>query len=163
MVNHGNNTKGFDWQWAKLDGNRVFLPTHVVEGAEHAQFSGGRQVDCWLLVVKPGRYRLVVRPEGPPKGELAKILRAVERVKTAGELLDHTDDDAEDGLPARLISCTVSPPPPGWRLNLPKELRRLAPGTDEGFVYLHPAAGFIEIWFPDTARRALSVPMSKLL
>jgi hypothetical protein len=163
MVMRGNTTKGFNWQWAKLEGDRIYLPAHVVKGAQHAQFSGRDQISCSLLVVKPGRYRLLVRPEGPPRGDLAKILRAIDGVKTPGDLLTHTDDDTRDALPARLVDCTVSPPPPGWRLNLPKELRRLAFGSDEGFVYLLPAAGFIEIWFPDTQRRALSGPISGLL
>jgi hypothetical protein len=42
--------------------------------------------------------------------------------------------------------------------------RRLAPSGDAAkFVFLTVLAGYIEIWFPETLKQAMSVPISEVL
>src|SRR6266851_6754295 len=141
----------------KFERERVRLPVHVVEGANHPRLIGKDPVKCWLLVVTPGRFRLVMVPTGSATGDLSRILQEIEEAEAAGDVLDRTENNAGDGIGARLIPCTVSPPAPGWRVNFPKAAKDLVPEKEErSFVFVLIVAGFIEIWFPDTLRRALS-------
>jgi len=68
-------------------------------------------------------------------------------------------------LPDRLIETTASPDKKGnWRVTIPEDARMLVPeGKKERFVFIKVCAGFVEIWFPDTLRQALSVPISEVL
>lgn len=149
---------------AEFDGERIYLPSQIVENAEQPRLAGEEPLECWLLVVTPGRYRLVARPPGAPAGDLSRILSQIEEVTAPGDVLDRTQNNARDGIPARLIPCRVTPPKPGWRINFPKEALALVPHTeDRSFVFVMIVAGFIEIWFPDTLRRALSGPIREIL
>ena len=148
----------------KFEGERIRLPVQVVESVAHPRLAGEDPVECWLLVVTPGRYRLVPQPTGAPTGDVVRILRQIEEATAPGEVLDRTQNNALDGIQARLIPCKVSPPEPGWRINFPKEAKELVPEKeDRSFVYVMIVAGFIEIWFPDTQRRALSGPIPEIL
>lgn len=149
----------------KFDRERIRIPLHIVEGAKHPRFAGVTEIKCWLLVVTPGRYRLIMQPKGTPTGTLAKILEAVEEAEEFGDLLDRTEDNGKDAIGARLIPSTVSlTPRTGWRVNFPKAAKDLLSEKDErAFVFVRIVAGYVEIWFPDTLRRALSSPLSELL
>jgi len=149
---------------AKFEGERIRLPVRVVEIAEHPRLVGNDPVECWLLVVTPGRYRLLTRPAVAPSADLSRLLQQAEETRVTGEVLDHTGNNSQDGIQARLIPCVVSPPEPGWRINFPKEAKALVPEKEEpSFVYVLIIAGFIELWFPETLRRALSVPITEIL
>jgi|SRR5579859_126512 len=146
-----------------FEGERVRLPDDVVERTEHPRLSGKNPVECWLLVVKPGRFRLVPGTEAPDS-DTSRILDQIEETSAAGGILDYTENDALDGIQARLIPCNISPPPPGWRINFPKEAKGLVPEIEErSFVYVMIVAGFMEIWFPYTLRHALSGPIAEIL
>lgn len=89
---------------AEFEGERIRLPAQIVKSAEHPRLSGEDAVECWLLVVTPGRYRLV-RQQGETMGEdLPRILRRIEEVTAAGEVLDRTLNNSLDGIAARLIA-----------------------------------------------------------
>jgi hypothetical protein len=106
----------------------------------------------------------VPQPTGTPAGDISRILRQIEEAVAPGEVLDRTGNNALDGIQARLIPCKVSPPEPGWRVNFPKEAKELVSEREErSFVYVMVVAGFVEIWFPDTLRRALSRPLPQIL
>jgi hypothetical protein len=149
----------------KFDRERVRLPIHVVESARHPSFASSAAIKCWLLVVTPGRYRLVMQPSGPPTGHVAKILQEIQEAEEFGDVLDRTDDNARDAIGERLIPCTVSfTSRIGWRVNFPKAAKDLVPQKEErSFVYVRLVAGYVEIWFPDTLRRALYSPLSEIL
>jgi hypothetical protein len=160
MVIDGNKIPKSHLVEAKLEGERIRLPDYVVERGQHARFTGRAPIDALLLVVAPGRYRLVVK-ETP---EAANILAHIEENEAPGELLERTGDSAQAAIGARLIPCSISPPPPGWRVNFPKVAKDLVSHKeDRTFVYLLIVAGYIEIWFPDTLRQAVSTPISELL
>jgi hypothetical protein len=149
---------------AHFEGDRIRLPNQIVEYAEHPRLAGKDPVECWLLVVTPGRYRLIPQPTEAPPDDLSRILDQIEETAAPGEVLDRTHNNPLDGIQARLIPCRVSPPEPGWRVNFPKEAKELVSVNEErSFVYVMIVAGFIEIWLPDTLRRALSTPISEIL
>lgn len=148
-----------------FDRERIRLPSHVTETAKNPRFTGKTIIPCWLLVVTPGRYRLVARPTESPTGMLAKILREVEEADEFGDVLDRTENNARDAIGVRLIPCTVAlTPRVGWRVNFPKAAKDLVWLKEErSFVFVRLVAGFVEIWFPDTLRRALSRPLTEII
>jgi len=47
---------------------------------------------------------------------------------------------------------------------IPKVARRLAPDGDTAkFVFLTVLAGYLEVWFPETLKQSVSVPMSDII
>ncbi len=144
---------------AKFEGDRLTLPEDLVQSAGNAAgLVGTNKINCWLLVLSPGRYRLVTTEA------VSRILSRIEEVGAPGDVLDYSASNSEAAVRARLIACTVSPPGPGWRLTFPKAARQLVPKTEErSYVFLLIVAGFIEVWFPDTLRRSLPEPLSEAL
>jgi hypothetical protein len=151
--------KHIDMAVANFDGDRLPLPVGTAQNAPNSGLSGKEKVDCWLVVLGPGRYRLASREA------ISKILPQVEEIQSPGELLEATSNDREDATPARLISCTASPHGATWRLIFPKAARKLSQEGEKknSFVLVVIVKGFVEFWFPDTLRRALSVPLSEVL
>ena len=145
---------------AKFERDRIRLPPLFVE---RVGLTGKDRIDCWLLVVTPGRYRLL-RQSMSGDGDLSRIISQIEEVEEQGDLIDLTENNSEAAIPARLIPCVASPRGPGWRIHIPKEAKKLAAEKAEpSAVFLLVVAGFVEIWFPDTLREAVSLPISELL
>jgi hypothetical protein len=159
MVKDGKLIWVSDIAIATFKGDRLNIPAHLVETAG---FAGTERIECWLLVVKPGRYRLVPKSKADTDEDLSRILKQIEEVGKRGGVLDWTEDDEEPAIRVRLIDCAASPPGPGWRITFPKEATQLVPAVEQlPFVYMFSVAGYIEVWFPDTLRRADSVSISK--
>ncbi len=145
----------------KFERDRIRLPAHFVE---LARLAGKVPIDLWFLVITPGRYRLLNRQPSVSAGELSAIIRHVQEVQRPGDVLDLTDGNAEAALAGRLIPGVASPRGPGWRIDVPKVIKTLASEKAEPqFAYLLVVAGFVEVWFPETLREAMSVPISDLL
>jgi hypothetical protein len=145
------------------DGDRIRLPARFVE---LTQIRGTHRIDCWLLVVTPGRYRLLpqLTAESEEAEGLARLLREIGEAALPGNTLDGTSSNERAALAARLIPTVASPIGKNWRLTVPKEVRMLVHhGDDQSFLFILFIAGFIELWFPDTLRRAVSAPISKIL
>jgi hypothetical protein len=161
MVIDGIDSQENEPTIAQFEGRRILLPLHFVK---HAALSGSKPIDCWLLVVTPGRFRLVKQSTATPTGDLAKILSQSEEVGEPGDVLDYTESNPQAAIRARLIPCVATPRGPGWRLNFPKSAMELVPATEErSSVFLLTVAGYVELWFPETLRRAVSEPFSKVL
>ncbi len=163
MVNEGSTNEDTSLIKVPFDRDRIRLPIQIVERAKHPHFTG-TSMKCWLLVVTPGRYRLLMQPKEAPKGALAKILQEIDEVEEFGDVLDRTENNARDAIATRLIPCAVSlTPRVGWRVNFPKAAKDLLSEKEErAFVFVWIVAGYVEIWFPGTLRRALSSPLSEL-
>lgn len=147
-------------EWADFEPtrNRLPLPMHLVKAASNSGLSGTDTVECWLVVLGPGRYRIASSEAA------SRILGKIEEIESPGDILDSTENDARNASPARLIRCTVSAPPPTWRLNFPqKALMLVSDAARPSYVFLMIVAGFIEIWFPDTLRRVVEVPLSRVI
>lgn len=140
--------------FAEFEGERIRLPERFVEAAK---LSGEDPVERLLLVMKPGAYRLM--PPVEELGSLRKILTEWVEAGSGEDPLDKTDSLKWAAIRASLIPCVVSPRGPGWRINVPKVARQLAPGDRSG-VFLLIVAECVELWFPDLIRQALSDPVS---
>jgi hypothetical protein len=157
MVIDGKLVSQHNFARADLEGDRVRLPPRF---AKQARLGGAARVDCFLLALKAGWYRLVTEETT----ELSAILRKIEETVAPGDLLDGTDSDERSAIPARLIPCSASPHLSGWRIHIPKEAKGLAAdGADAKFVFLVMSAGYVDLWFPGALREAVSVPISEVL
>ncbi len=146
-----------------FDGDRVALPSRV---NDFVRFPGKDAIECWLLVVTAGRYRLLLEPLTAPEdtGILARIQQGWEEYGTPGGVLDGAGSNERAAILARLLPTTVAPMGTGWRVTIPKEAKMLTPASEErSFVFVMVVAGNIEFWFPDTLRRATSIPIAELL
>ena len=141
---------------ATFDDDRIRVPPDL---CEFAQLKGNGPIACWLVMVRVGRYRLVPQiSEGTEQHETLKtLLQEWEEVANPGDVLDGTENDEKAAMRARLISTEALPTRSGWRIKVPIEVRKLVPPKeDDSFVFLLLVRGFIELWFPDTLRHALS-------
>jgi len=144
-----------------FDGDRIPLPARF---SEHAHLIGNEPIGCLLLVITSGRYQLMPTPTGEETSTLKSILRQSEELSAQGDALDATRSNANAAIRARLIPTLASPMGTSWRVTLPKEARMLVPANeDQTFIFVMVVAGFVELWFPDTLRRAVSVPIAELL
>jgi len=163
LVIDGKELEHPDFAVVKFDGDRIPLPSRFIEVAH---FVDSDAINCWLLVVTAGRYRLVPKLPSPPSptSSFMRILREREELGAAGDLLDSTGSNEHAGIRARLIPTMASPLGTTWRVIIPKEAKMLVPASeDRSFVFVLVVAGFIEFWFPETLRRAVSVPIAELL
>src|SRR5258705_5224962 len=159
----GNNVKQADFVAATFDDHRIRLPPDL---SDLAQLKGADPISCWLLVVTVGRYRLVPQPMEGDAGieSFTILLREWEEAASLGDIIEGTEDNKRAAIRARLIATEALPMGSGWRIKVPKEVRKLVPpNEDDSFVFLLLVGGFIELWFPDTLRRAVSVPIAELL
>lgn len=142
-----------------FDGDRVRVPAHLVR---LTKLDGDSSLDCWLLVVTPGRYRLVPPSIANKSDTIAAILNEIEEIQEPGDVLAGTESNERAALPARLIHTTASPDENrNWRVTIPEEARMLVPdGKKQRFVFITSSHGFIEFWFPETLKQALSAPIS---
>jgi hypothetical protein len=105
----------------------------------------------------------VNQPDGTESG-INKIENEIERVGEPGDVLTYTEDSVKAAVRARWIECNASPHSGGWRISIPQELQDLVPENEKrNFLFVFTVAGFVEIWFPDTLARAVSIPIAQLL
>lgn len=159
MVIDGRQIPKNNFAFVRFEGERICFPPRF---ADKAGLAGKEELEHLLLVLTAGRFRLLSPPLGNVPNDLSRILNKWESVGREGDVLAYTDSNSHAGIRGRLISCTISPPPPGWRLNVPKEAKELGP-ADRAGMFVLIVAGFVELWFPETLRQATSVPFSEIL
>ena len=150
-----------DWvALARVDGQRARIPPEFAKLAGVSDVSSDCPADCWLLVLKQGRFELQKKISATiTTGPIAEILRHLESLVAMDS---DTETDEMIALRARLFSCTVTWHERGPRINLPKEIFQLTPG-ERSHIYFLRVAGHVEIWFPDLLQKAVSVPLSEIL
>ncbi len=159
----GNNSKQADFVTATFDDDRIRVPPDL---SELAQLKGDDPIACWLVVARVGRYRLVPQPSpGSVEAQsLTRLLQEWEEAGNPGDMLDGIDSDEKAAMRARVIATEALPTRSGWRIKVPMEVRKLVPPREyDSFVFLLLVRGFIELWFPDTLRGALSAPITTII
>jgi hypothetical protein len=144
---------------ASIDGQRVRLPSEFAKLAGVDGVTPNVPIDCWLLVIKPGRFKLQRQSPPATEGPIGDILRHWEAL-ALGDPEDETDERI--ALRAILLPCVATWHERGPRINLPKEIFQLAVG-DQSHIYLMSVAGGVELWFPTKLQQAVSVPLSDVL
>jgi hypothetical protein len=157
MVINGSTVQRDDFAVAELEGERISLPVRFVKQAG-LDAEESERIERSLLVVSPGRYRLLKESSE----DIDKLRMLIEEIGIPGEVLDETRTNIRASIRARLIPCAVTRPRPSWRMIVPKVAIQLAPG-ERSHVFLLIVRGYVELWFPDTLRQAISVPLSEIL
>lgn len=157
MVIDGSIVGKEDLAVSELEGDRINLPIKFVRLAA-LDMDESERIERLLLVVCPGRYRLLTQASE----EVEQIRTAMEEVAVPGGVFDETETNTRASIRVRLIPCTVTRPRPSWRMVVPKVAIQLAPG-ERSHVFLIIVRGYVELWFPDTLRRAISTPISHIL
>jgi hypothetical protein len=134
--------------------------------AKHlAWLKGDQTIDAWLLLIKPGRYRLLSAGDvgkSDSLHELAERINNPENDDASREPFEAESDEVA-ALVLRLIPTHLSPKGPGWRLTLPRNSPLLGNLDDGVRVTLLFSEGYLELWMADFRDKALSIPLDKLL
>lgn len=158
MEIHSTSFKASLQHVARLGGQRIRIPA---EFAKEVGLVVTTSIDCWLVVMTAGRFRLLKQSDKPRAGYLGRFFEHIEET-AEDQSLDGTESNEYLALSARLIPCVVTPPRSGPRLNIPKEALALVPG-DRSHVILRIIEGSLELWFPETQRQAMSRPIGEVL
>lgn len=144
-----------------FDGQRIRIPAHFTE---QMSLSGAIAIECWWLVVTVGHYRLLTQSAAMADDYFMMVYRRWDRSASPGGNSEGTGDDQRAAMRARLIRTTASRKDSAWRVAVPAVANLLVPKADDhSFVFLMLSDGFLDLWFPDTLRRALSIPIGELL
>jgi hypothetical protein len=120
----------------------------------------GTNVQAWLLLLAPGRYRLLSdeQVQDDPQLEPVRLLILEGKPAVVSEPT-YSKDLKEEAIVARLVPIAVAQHKQNqsWRISLPRELlRAFAPpdcGDPKAFSILLSLEGYWEIWYTDVLRR----------
>jgi len=161
LVIPGTVLRAFDFASVQFDeASRIRIPARFVD---QAKLTGEEPITCWLLVVTVGRYRVLIRPDDDYLVALAGTLSAEGSIgdDRGGVVVSGGNERA--AILARLIRTSASPKGPGWRIVVPTEAKLLVPANeDRSFMFVLSVNGYVELWFPDTLRRAMSKSVFEL-
>lgn len=128
-----------------------------------AGLTGEKPVSGWLMVVSPGRFRLLWDSHSVNDTDFLRVRASCEDAAARGHVLDLTSSNERAALSARLIESAASPHNSGWRITIPEEASYLIRDDDGRLLFALVVAGYVELWSPETLRRALSVPIDEIL
>jgi hypothetical protein len=136
---------------------RVTLPKSFCQRLE---WLTGNEVEAWLYLIEPGRYRLLSDKEAETDPQLDPI-RA--RILHENQFIRGQPSQATPARiavdAARLTPITIDLHKGSWRLSFRAELASLAPAdcNPRTLSMLMPD-GFLEIWYTDVLRKFLDSP-----
>jgi hypothetical protein len=122
--------------------------------------TGDETLLVWLLMLVPGRFRLLSDPEvqqDPALNEIRSVL--VDGPTLAAIPATTFDPSGKAALVGRLIPTSLSPGA-SWRLIVPKQ----GMGRRERNEYvLMFSLGYLELWFAETYAEALTAPLDAVI
>ena len=140
--------------------NRITLPKYLSDCLPWIQ--GTESIEAWILLVAPGRYRLLSdeQVQNHPRLEPVRSL-ILERKSASASEPTQAEAMGRAALVVRLLPTTITPPKPGWRIAFPKAFDPFAPPECDrkAFSVLFSLEGFLEIWYTDVLRKAVSLPL----
>lgn len=142
-------------------GRRITIPRQYCEKV--LWICGEQVLSVWLLVIFPGRFRLLSDTEvsqHKPLSEIRSLIVDGSTRDSSGSIIE-CDTSQRAARIGRLIPTTLAPPPPSWRLIIPKAVTAHSKG-DQRFVLLI-SQGYLEIWLPHTYEAALAYPLDEVL
>jgi hypothetical protein len=140
--------------------NRLTLRKHF---CDRLPWITGTEVEAWLFLIEPGRYRLL-SDEDVQKDIQLEPVRALALQDKSIALSQPSDARPirDAAIVAKLIPITVGFHNGSWRVLLPEDLGALAPAdTDTRALSSLMPEGYLEIWYSDVLRRALDSPWRK--
>jgi len=142
--------------------SRILLPQAVLKRTGWTV--GAEPLKGWLLIVGPGRSRLLSSTEFDRDPGCRSLLATVAEIdQQTGSLIEFRGDPSVT-LGLRLQQVEIAPPGPGWRLTLPKTLAMIMQiRPKEGSVALLLVQEHIEIWTVETLRASMAVPLTEII
>lgn len=134
--------------------NRLTLPKHF---CDRIPWIAGKSIDAWLLLVEPGRYRLLSDEEvqNDPQLEPLRLL-ILQQDPTTPNPPSYAKQSRDAAMIARLTPITIDPHKGSWRILFAEELAALAPpNCNPKTLSILMPEGYLEIWYADVLRRAL--------
>jgi hypothetical protein len=142
---------------------RVVIPQAI--GQRAGWVAGDQPLNAWILLGDCGRCRLMSAPQVEADTSLQSL-----RARIALEVDERTPNPVEFqdkvslALALRLLPVQVTPPPPAWRLALPRPIAAIMgirPGeSDVALLFFH---GHIELWTIETLRSAVATPLTDFI
>lgn len=146
-----------------------FAPIHSQTEASHripvpeafvsrfGWLKGKQPIPVWLWLLSDGHYRVLTEEQAQSDSVIAPIRALIvdgpsEEPTPASE----AQDDEEAAMPAKLIQTNVTPPPPVWRIVIPKAARAFPPLETKRFSTVLTIDGHWEIWHTDILWRVAS-------
>jgi hypothetical protein len=118
-------------------------------------------VRVWLLMMVPGRFRILSDPEVERDPKLALVRSAIiDGPGDAEVALTDFETSERAALIGRLVPATLAGPSPAWRLTLPKQV---VPGSGPNMFVLLFSLGHAELWFHSTYTAAMEPPLDAVI
>ncbi len=139
--------------------NRLTLPKHF---SDRIPWIPGTDDRAWLLLLAPGRYRLLSdeQVQSDPRLEPVRLL-ILEGKTVAVTAPMHTQELSSAAIVARLVPIPVAYSKQCWRISLPQDLDAFAPPdcNPKAFSVLLSLEGYWEIWCTNLLRRSALLPI----
>lgn len=143
--------------WLKIESGRIRLPHDLVQRLPWLIGSGN--LEAWLLVLEPGRYRLLSPEQVQMSSQLRSLLELNTEIGSVDASVDPIDAETAEAaaMRTRLWPTTLNPHSGGaWRLTLPTHL---PPILKNGvIVYVLSSDGYVEVWSAECWIRATAHP-----
>jgi hypothetical protein len=142
--------------------NRVALPKQFSECVT-SWMRGTVALRGWLLIISPGRYRLLSDEQVESDPHLEPIRALILEQRSAGTDPTSAEDPNRAAMVARLAPVQITPPGPCWRITLPKAFGVFAPPECDrkAVSVLFSLEGYLEIWYTDVLRTAVFSPLGQ--
>ncbi|SRR5713101_794442 len=139
--------------------NRITLPKHF---SDRTPFCGTQSFQAWLLLLTPGRYRLLTNEQVQNDQQLEPVRSLIlEGKSTPATEPTCSEEPTRAAIVARLLPTTIAPQGSCWRISLPKAFDVFVPPDcdPKKFSIFLSLEGYWEIWYTDVLRRAVLVPL----
>jgi hypothetical protein len=134
--------------------NRITLPNRI---SERIPWMIGTSLQAWLLLVEPGRYRLLSEEQVEMDPELEPLRQLIlDGASAAITEPTRAQEGTQAAKVARLVPISIAHPKPGWRISLPRELDAFLPSecNPKALSILLCTDGYWEIWYTDVLKKA---------
>jgi hypothetical protein len=133
--------------------NRLWLPRFLSERISWLE--GTKPKDSWLWLIESGRYRLLADEEVKSDQSLSSLREWILEGRPPNSIRSSGKEFLV--LPVQLLPVMITPPPPVWRMVMPRVLSVFADNDKDArdFV-LALAADQIEIWSVTALREAVA-------
>jgi hypothetical protein len=136
--------------------DRISIPKHFSDRLKWIQ---GTEVQGWLYLVEPGRFRLLSDEEVQNDPQLDPVrLTITQETFSQRNPASYAERSTDAAIAARLFPMIMKFHTGGWRIPFAEEWRALAPpdSNPRAISFLFSPEGYLEIWYTDTLRKALT-------
>ncbi len=140
--------------------NRIVVPKDISDRASWMR--GTQALSAWILLVEPGRFRLLSDDEVESDPQLEPIRSLLSQ--GAAAVVNEPTRSEKLHLAAkvvRLAPVSIAHSKSGWRVPFPRAFDKFAPFDCDrkAFSILFSLEGYLELWYTDVLRKAVSLPL----